>query len=80
MMTGLVIRMAQALGLHRDGANFQKLTPYEIEMRRRVWLSLCMLDVRASEDQGMEYTIALGSFDTKLPLNINDEDIGPNTT
>jgi hypothetical protein len=78
-MTGLVIRMAQALGLHRDGANFEKLTPYEIEMRRRVWLSLCMLDVRASEDQGMEYTIALGSFDTKLPLNINDEDIEPNT-
>lgn len=37
-----------------------------------------MLDVRASEDQGMEYTIPLGSFDTKLPLNINDTDIEPN--
>jgi hypothetical protein len=34
-----------------------------------------MLDVRTSEDQGMEYTIPLGSFDTKLPLNINDADI-----
>lgn len=36
MMTGLLIRMAQALGLQRDGAQFDHLTPYEIEMRRRV--------------------------------------------
>jgi hypothetical protein len=80
MMTGLVIRMGQALGLHRDGAHFEHLTPYEIEMRRRAWWALCMLDVRASEDQGTDYTIARGSFDTKLPLNINDADIGPETT
>ncbi|KAF4636042.1 hypothetical protein G7Y89_g2055 [Cudoniella acicularis] len=80
MMTGLVIRMGQALGLHRDGTHFEHLTPYEIEMRRRVWWALCMLDVRASEDQGTEYTIARGSFDTKLPLNINEVDIEPETT
>jgi hypothetical protein len=80
MMTGLVIRMGQALGLHRDGTHFEHLTPYEIEMRRRVWWSLVVLDVRASEDQGMENTIAVGSFDTKLPLNINHADIGPETT
>ena len=75
MMTGLAIRMAQALGLQRDGTHFKHLTPYEIEMRRRVWGMLCMLDVRASEDQGTDYTIARGSYDTKLPLNINDADI-----
>ena len=80
MMTGLVIRMGQALGFHRDGAHFEHLTPYEIEMRRRVWWALCMLDVRASEDQGTDYTIARGSFDTKLPMNINDADIEPGTT
>ena len=72
MMTGLAIRMGQALGLHRDGAHFGHLTPYEVEMRRRVWWSLCMLDMRASEDQGMDYTISLESYDTKLPLSIND--------
>ena len=79
-MTGLAIRMGQALGLQRDGAHFEHLTPYEIEMRRRVWYVLCVLDVRASEDQGMENMISLGSFDTKLPLNINDADFGPEST
>ena len=80
MMTGLVIRMAQALGLHRDGSHFEQLTSYEIEMRRRVWWALCMLDVRASEDQGTDLTISSGSFDTKLPLNINHADIEPGST
>ena len=80
MMTGIVIRMAQALGLHRDGTHFKNLSPYEIEMRRRVWWGLCMLDVRASEDQGTDYTIPRGSFDTKLPSNINDADLDPNMT
>ena len=77
MMSGLAIRMGQYLGLQRDGAHFQHLTPFEIEMRRRVWWYLVMLDLRASEDQGTDLTIPSGSFDTKIPLNINDEDISP---
>ena len=77
MMTGLVIRMAQYLGLQRDGAHFEHLAPFEIEMRRKVWWALCMLDLRASEDQGTDLTITSGSFDTRIPLNINDVDINP---
>ncbi|KAI1307510.1 hypothetical protein F5Y03DRAFT_352523 [Xylaria venustula] len=77
MMTGLVIRMAQSIGLQRDGSHFQNLTPFEVEIRRRTWYALCALDVRAAEDQGTDFTIQLGSFDTKLPLNINDDDINP---
>ena len=79
MMTGLVIRMAQFLGLQRDGTHFEQLTPFEIEMRRRVWGSLIVLDMRASEDQGTDLTITSGNFDTKMPLNINDADIDPET-
>lgn len=77
MMTGLAIRMAQAIGLHRDGSHLSHLSPFEVEMRRRVWWALCMLDTRASEDQGSDYTITINTFDTKLPLNINDADINP---
>jgi hypothetical protein len=43
MMTGLLIRMANYLGLHRDGSNFGHVTPYETEIRRRVWWLICML-------------------------------------
>jgi hypothetical protein len=65
--------------MHRDGSHFENFTPYEAEIRRRVWWALCALDVRASQDQGMDLIITGGSFDTKLPLNINDADIGPQT-
>ncbi|OTA99891.1 hypothetical protein M426DRAFT_324789 [Hypoxylon sp. CI-4A] len=79
MMVGLTIRMAQSLGFHRDGSRFPHLTPFEVEMRRRVWWALCAIDVRASEDQGTDLTITHGSYDTKLPLNINDSDINQET-
>lgn len=79
MMTGIAIRMGIALGLHRDGSHFPNLTPFEIEMRRRAWYTLIVIDIRASEDQGSDFGIAVGSFDTKLPLNIDDAAFGPET-
>ncbi|KAH0543582.1 hypothetical protein FGG08_002143 [Glutinoglossum americanum] len=77
-LTGLAIRVAQSLGLHRDGAAF-KLSPFETEMRRRLWWQICILDIRSAEDDGSDPSIMEYSFDTKLPLNINDNDIEPET-
>ena len=78
-MTGLVIRMAQYLGFQRDGTHFKDLSPYETEMRRKVWWVVCALDLRASEDQGTDIAIAVDSYDTKIPSNFNDADIEPET-
>lgn len=75
-LTGLVIRIAQSMGMHRDGKQFD-LPPFETEMRRRLWWQICSLDVRASEDHGSDPSIGEQSFDTKFPLNINDDDIFP---
>jgi hypothetical protein len=79
-LTGLAIRMGQSMGLHRDGTSFPGLTPLEIEMRRRVFWALCILDLRAAEDQGTDLTIVDRTFDTEFPLNINDSDLTPETT
>lgn len=76
-LTALLIRMSQALGLHRDGSHFPNLTPFEVEMRRRVFWAVCVLDLRSAEDQGTDFMIVDGTFDTQLPLNINDNDISP---
>lgn len=78
-LTGLVIRMAQALGVHRDGQVFG-LSPFETEMRRRLWWQISNLDMRASEDHGSDPSIVEQTFDTKFPLNINDDDIWPDMT
>jgi hypothetical protein len=71
--------VAQSLGLHRDGTHFG-LPPFECEMRRRLWWQLCVLDFRNSEKQGTEPSIAAGTYDTNLPLNINDSDLIPSAT
>jgi len=79
-LTAVLVRIAQSMGLHREGTSFVGLKPFEIEMRRRLWWALCVIDLRGAEDQGTELSIAEGSFDTRMPLNINDVDISPEST
>ncbi|ELR07389.1 hypothetical protein VC83_06552 [Pseudogymnoascus destructans] len=78
-LAGLAIRLSIGLGLHRDGSKMG-LSPFDTEMRRRLWWSLCVLDVRASEDYGSEPAILEGTYDTLLPLNVNDADLDPLAT
>ncbi|RDW75995.1 hypothetical protein BP5796_06816 [Coleophoma crateriformis] len=78
-MTGLAIRIAQSIGLHRDGSKFG-LSPFDTEMRRRLWWQIIILDTRASEDHGSEPTIMEHGYDTNLPLSINDEDLDPDAS
>lgn len=75
-LTGLVVRIAQTLGIHRDGSHFN-LSPFETEIRRRLWWQVCILDARASEDHGCDPTIVEAQFDTQMPLNVNDVDLDP---
>lgn len=78
-LTGLVVRIAQTLGIHRDGSHFG-LQPFEIEMRRRLWWQVSILDARSANDNGCDPTISDGFFDTKMPLNVNDSDLHPGMT
>lgn len=50
------------------------------EMRRRLWWQICILDIHAAEDRGSDPMIHEAIFTTKPPLNINDEDMDPETT
>jgi hypothetical protein len=78
-LTCLVIRIAQGMGLHRDGSQFD-LTPFETEMRRRVWWAILAIDLRSAEEVGTDLCLTEASFDTQMPLNINDDDIKPTST
>ncbi|KAK2747466.1 C6 transcription factor [Colletotrichum kahawae] len=75
----LVVRLAQALHLHRDGVS-PPIPPFEAEMRRRLWWMIVVLDIRAAEDRGTDAAIPRQSYNTQLPYNLNDDDFGPSTT
>ncbi|KAI1763550.1 fungal-specific transcription factor domain-containing protein [Hypoxylon sp. FL1150] len=78
-LLSLPVRLAQALNLHRE-AGSAGCSPYETELRRRLWWQLIVLDIRASEDRGTTTIVARDSYDARLPLNINDADFGPDST
>ncbi|KAF6793775.1 fungal specific transcription factor domain-containing protein [Colletotrichum sojae] len=75
----LIVRLAQALHLHRDGIS-PPIPPFEAEMRRRLWWMIVVLDIRAAEDRGTDASIPRQSYNTRLPFNLNDDDFGPSTT
>lgn len=48
-LTGLLIRICQSIGIHREGTNFSNLSPFDVEMRRRLWWAIIVLDLRSAE-------------------------------
>ncbi len=76
--SGVAIRLAQSIGLHRDGTHL-KLSVFATEIRRRLWWQVRMLDIASAEDCGFIPSHIYGE-DILLPLNINDEDISPTDT
>lgn len=73
-MTAVVLRLAQGLGLHRDGTKLG-LGPFDTEMRRRLWWQIYLLDTQTSEYQATTPQIFEGTYDTELPLNTDDSDL-----
>lgn len=78
-LLGLVFRLAQAIGLHRDGDG-SVFPPYEAEMRRRLWSQIIVLDVRAAQDRGTEPMIREDDSNTIPPTNVDDDAFNPDTT
>ena len=75
----LVLRVAQSFGLQNDADNVN-LSFFEAQQRRLLWWQIMILDIRCAEDKGTQPMILDGSFDTSMPLNINDEDYRPETS
>ena len=46
-------------------------------MRRRLWYTICVLDVHSSFDRGSEPIIGHRSMHPRLPFNIDDSEFGP---
>ena len=75
VLHGVAVRLAQRLGYHRDATKiFPNITPFEAEMRRRVWFVIESYDVLFSYQQGMPSIIHNDSCDAGQPINMADDD------
>ncbi|KAL4925278.1 transcription factor domain-containing protein [Aspergillus undulatus] len=75
-LVGLAVGMALKMGLNRDGEALGQ-SPFEVEMRRRLWWQLLILDTRVAEDHQSEPCILESSFNTRLPSNIASANLHP---
>ncbi|KAF1836223.1 hypothetical protein BDW02DRAFT_249245 [Decorospora gaudefroyi] len=80
-LTGVAVRIAQVMGLERDGT-YLGLSPFETEIRRRVWWQLKIHDFRTAELCGLAKfrDLDLGAERTKWPTNIDDDQLYPSMT
>ncbi|KAK1251992.1 hypothetical protein MKX08_003179 [Trichoderma sp. CBMAI-0020] len=78
MMSGILVRAAISVGLHRDGATFPNVSYFEAEMRRRLWWHICCFDTRVSQCFAPETMISNNMLDTREPTNCNDDDLEVN--
>lgn len=72
----VAVRLGHSLSLHRE-SSWSSISPFTREIRRRLWWQMIDLDVRGLEDRGSDPFILDLSFNTKKPLNINDDDMNP---
>ncbi|KAH7082964.1 hypothetical protein BKA63DRAFT_140631 [Paraphoma chrysanthemicola] len=80
-MTGVAVRIAQTMGLDRDGTSLG-LSPFETELRRRIWWQIKLHDFRTAELCGLAKfrDLDLGAESPRFPTNLDDDQLHPGMT
>ncbi|RDL40359.1 uncharacterized protein BP5553_00338 [Venustampulla echinocandica] len=73
-LLSMAVRIAQALSLHLENPPYA-VQPFEQEIRRRVWFAIGLLDIHASLDRAAEPMIPAAWLQSRLPANVNDNDL-----
>lgn len=79
--SGALIQDGISVGLHRDpGHMSDRITPYNQEMRRRIWATVQEFNMQASFDHGLPTLISQLHYDVTPPRNLDDDDFSENST
>ena len=72
---GTIIRLAFRMGYHRDPSNLSRVSVFEGEMRRRVWLNIVQTEALLSFQTGFPSMIPVDYCDTRPPRNLHYTDL-----
>ncbi|RDW86771.1 putative C6 transcription factor [Aspergillus mulundensis] len=75
LTTATLVKQAMLAGYHRDTSLYTKISPFNQEMRRRIWITILELDLQVSFERGMPPSVQESDYDTATPLNVNDIDL-----
>ena len=80
LLISVILHLAMRMGYHRDPYHFSGISPFEGEMRRRIWTTILQLDLALSLEMGLPRNATDKQIDTKQPSNLRDDDFEENTT
>ncbi|RMZ83517.1 hypothetical protein DV737_g1626, partial [Chaetothyriales sp. CBS 132003] len=80
VLVGIIARLAMRMGYHRDPKLFSNLTPFQGEMRRRIWTFVRSADLLFSFQAALPPMIRIGDSDTDLPNNLSDDEFDEDST
>lgn len=75
LMVSLCVRLAMRMGYHRDPAPHPSITPFQGEIRRRVWTFVRQCDLLISFQFGLPAMIRTDHIDTEPPRNLYDDEL-----
>ncbi|KAI9835017.1 MAG: hypothetical protein M1837_003975 [Sclerophora amabilis] len=74
VVIGVIVRLAMRMGYHRDSKPFPTISPFQGEMRRRVWTFVRQMDILISFQIGLPSMVRAEDCDTASPRNIYDDE------
>lgn len=80
LLCSTLIRLMLKMGLHRDPSRLPRITPYQGEMRRRMWNLAVQIDLLVAFHLGLPCMIHGIESDTELPRNLLDSDFDEHST
>lgn len=73
-LMGIAVRIAERMGIHRDGARLG-LSIVRSEERRRIWWQLQSMEISIGQLTGNISMTLFGEWDAKMPSNFEDHDL-----
>lgn len=74
-LVSMAVRLAMRMGYHRDPAPYGNVSPFQGEMRRRLWMVLRQFDLLFSAQAGLPPVLRSDLTDTELPRNLFDHEL-----
>lgn len=75
VLVSLCVRLAMRMGYHRDPLPHPQITPFQGEIRRRVWTFVRQSDLLFSFQFGLPSMIRTDHIDTLPPRNLYDDEL-----
>ena len=75
VLAGMIVHLAMRMGYHRDPKYYPNITPFQGEIRRRVWTFIRQSDLLYSFQIGLPSMIRIGDCDVETPRNLFDDEI-----